>query len=173
MTIQRKPSNVARDIVRQAWPKVKPRASRRGDSRQVIAGIRRAEMTVAEGARQLGCDVAGLGKRVWLDAKEDAIRRDKCCIRCGAVPGLDVHHRRARMAGGTSDPVIAFGLANLVTLCRTHHDYFEQHPDEARELKLRLGPDEVPAETPVRYFGRWVLLADDGSIQPSNQGSAE
>lgn len=172
MSIQRSPKNVARDIVRQAWPKKQPRTRQRGDSREVIAAIRRAEMTVAEGARQLGCAPSGLAKRVWLAAKEDVLRRDKCCIRCGAVPNLDVHHRRARMAGGTSDPAIAFGMANLVTLCRAHHDYFEQHPDEARALKLRLGPDEVPAETKVRYFGRWVLLADDGSITPCNEGDA-
>jgi 5-methylcytosine-specific restriction endonuclease McrA len=48
------------------------------------------------------------------------IRRDHYQCRICGTPGtgdnpLEVHHIRARIAGGTNDP------ENLVTLCRHHH----------------------------------------------------
>lgn len=158
-------------IVRRELPKKLPRR-RAGQAlaREVIASIRSGELTIAQGARQLGTDSRGLYKRVWREAKDDAFARDVSCIVCSRVGQLDAQHRRARKAGGTADPLIAFGLANLVALCRSDHDWVEQHPDRARELGLRLDDGEAPAETPVRRHGVWVLLADDGSVTSINKG---
>lgn len=138
----------------------------------VIAEIRRAETTIAQGARAIGCTPASLERRVWKETKVDVFARDGGCLICGSVNQLDAQHRRARKAGGTSDPAIAFGMANLATLCRTHHNEVELNPDWARARGLRLDDGEVPAEVKVLYRGQWVLLSDDGGIRPIEGGAA-
>jgi hypothetical protein len=174
VTVHPSAKNLVKQFVRQSWPKRQPRTRRpRGEAKAAIAAIRRAEMSVAQGARQLGCDRTGLGRRIWEETKADVIVRDGGCVVCGSATGLlDVHHRDARGMGGTADPAIAFGMANLVTLCRADHSYIEQHPDWAREGHLRLDAGEIPAEVPVLYRGALVLLTDDGRVEPAEGGAA-
>ncbi|MCC3333544.1 HNH endonuclease [Nocardia abscessus] len=164
MTVHPNPRNLVRQMLPKRQPRTKRPAKALVDS--VIAEIRRAETTVAQGARVLGCDPDSLGRRVWKETKRDVFARDLGCALCGAVNRLDAQHRRARKSGGTSDPAISFGMDNLITLCRECHDHAEQNPDWARGLGLRLDNGEVPAETKVFRRGRWVLLSDDGRVEP-------
>lgn len=139
--------------------------------RDVIAEIRAARLTVAVGAREIGCNPNYLGRRVWEETKRDVRSRDsERCARCGSDAGpLDVHHRMARGMGGASRPDIAFGMANLVTLCRRCHQHTEDRPLESIRsgLKILRSSATDPASIPVRLHVGWVLLANDGSIAPA------
>jgi hypothetical protein len=119
--------------------------------REVIAEIRAAQCTIAAGSRRIGCHSGYLGRRVWEETKADVIKRDGCCVVCGRSEGviLDVHHRIARGCGGASRPEIAYGMANLVTLCRQDHEAAEANPDEARATGLRVDRGVDPASIPV------------------------
>lgn len=60
--------------------------------------------------------------------------------------------------GGTSDPQVAFGVSNLVSLCRTCHDWVHAHPQEAYEGGFLVHSWEDPAEIPVgRDPGDWLF----------------
>jgi 5-methylcytosine-specific restriction endonuclease McrA len=47
---------------------------------------------------------------------------------------LDPHHILRRSQGGQDTP------ANLVTLCRAHHDWVHAHPEQSRTLGLLTKP---------------------------------
>lgn len=73
--------------------------------------------------------------RIWVTVRADALARDMGCragaildVRCGGP--LDVHHIRRRGQGGTDT------LDNLITACRSCHDWIHAHPERARELGL-------------------------------------
>lgn len=157
-----------REVFRQSWPKRDPRRAKPKPSVMIetIAAIRCGEMTVAEGSRAAGCSADNLARRVWEETKADVLARDIRCALCPAVDCLDVQHRHARKAGGTSNPRIAFGMDNLITLCRTHHSETELNPDWARDLGLRVDTGEDPATARVQRHGQWVLLAADGGVKP-------
>lgn len=147
MSIQRNPSNVARDIARQMWPKRQPRRPK--PNRDGFP--ERVKVLIA--ARSGGiCE---------LDA-------------CG--PAQVIHHRRPRGAGGTSvrwvnQPANGFHVSNAC------HDRIEgRNPEWSRTASADVGwlvsqhasvrADQVP----VLYRGRWVNLADDGSVHPIPEG---
>jgi len=50
---------------------------------------------------------------------------------------LNVHHRRLRGTGGTSDPGI-HNLDNLCVLCTIHHNEAHDHPTRAYECGLMI-----------------------------------
>lgn len=133
--------------------------------RSVIADIRGARTTIATGARLIGCNPGYLGRRVWEEVKDAVFARDKRCIVCGTDQNLDAHHRVARGSGGASRPEIAFGMANLVTLCRMDHMSVEAHPNDAREAGLRVDRGVDPATVPVQYLGGLALLDDEGFMR--------
>lgn len=95
------------------------------------------------------------------------------CVRC-AAPATQIHHRRSRGRGGSSDPAIN-SPANLLTLCGSGttgcHGWVESNRREA-EIEgyiVRHGA-RVPGTVPVRVFTplvfeqwTWVLLGADGS----------
>jgi len=67
----------------------------------------------------------GAERTNWERVKRQAIKRDKCCQRCGTTRNLDVHHKLPRGRRGRDE------LENLVTLCRMCHDWVHDHPFEA------------------------------------------
>ena len=84
----------------------------------MLAGL----STVAQAARDTGADPGAVELLAWDRARQLTLARDGGrCVNCGR-PAADVHHRVRRGMGGTDDPVIGFGLANLVSLDRRCHD---------------------------------------------------
>ena len=75
--------------------------------------------------------------------------RDGHCVRCGGEI-TDIHHRKLRGMGGTSDQEVAFGLANLISLCRKCHDWVHAHPAESYRLGLLVHSWDNPEDIPVR-----------------------
>ena len=64
----------------------------------------------------------------WEKARRAALERDEyLCQKC-LRPATQVHHRRPKKSGGTSDPEINFGLANLISLCLEDHAWIHAHP---------------------------------------------
>lgn len=144
--------------------------------RGVIARIRAAETTIAQGAREIGCNQNYLGRRVWNETKKDVFARDEhTCQRCGTTTGqLDPHHRIARGRGGTTKPDVSFGMANLVTLCRACHDHVEGNPEESFEAgwRIRHGNDPARIALPTLPHGL-ILLTPGGSRLPyTGEGAA-
>lgn len=140
---------------------------RRYDQRVVkaqIMSVRRAQATIAQAARIVGCNPNYLGRRVWRETKKAVLLRDSAlCLRCGALAN-DVHHRIARGSGGSANPEISFGMANLTSLCRSCHDHIERHRDESYRLGWLIHRGDDTAEMiPLTYPDRYVWLYDDGS----------
>ncbi|WP_076124814.1 HNH endonuclease [Mycobacterium sp. IS-836] len=133
--------------------------------REVIDRIRAAEITIAQGAREIGCNANYLGRRAWKETKAAVIERDKSCVMCSVADALDVHHRINRGAGGSARPEISFGMANLIALCRRDHSWVTDNTVEARErggwCLLRT---DSPEASPVLWHGAWKLLTVDGGI---------
>lgn len=165
-----------RECARNSWQKLdaKRSAARRARGlrgvrhdqnavRSAIADIRAARTTLSVAARQVGCTANYLSKRAWKESKADVIARDKCCALCGSTEALDAHHRIARGSGGSAKPAISFGMANLVALCRQHHEYVEAHPDWARLKGLRVDRGQTPTAVPVKLWDGLHILNDDGS----------
>lgn len=97
-----------------------------------------------------GVPEADVKVQAWAWAKERVRDRDgDRCWRCGAYGQHDVHHRRGRQSGGTSDPRVAYGLANLLLLCRDCHQWAEAHLDDAAARGLRVRSHDNPADIPV------------------------
>jgi 5-methylcytosine-specific restriction protein A len=90
-------------------------------------------------------------------------RDGHCCVLCGATQSLQLHHRRPRGLGGTSD-LSANLPANLLLLCLTHHAEVESHREWALQhgYLVRQGTD--PASVPLLYGHDWVRLTDDATI---------
>jgi 5-methylcytosine-specific restriction enzyme A len=132
----------------------------------VIAAIRAAELTIAQGARDIGCHQNYLGRRVWQETRRDVLKRDgEQCAVCGHRAG-DVHHRRRKGSGGSRDPRIAYGWANLISLCRIDHSWVHNSRAEALDAGLVLEENDVPAEVPVAHVIRGsIYLLDDGSLR--------
>jgi len=84
------------------------------------------------------------------------------CVRCGG-PGQQIHHRKPRGMGGTSDPAIN-SPANLVLLCLDCHAYIESHRAEACADGWLVGREADPEMVPVvSLFGHLTFHAD-GSV---------
>lgn len=99
------------------------------------------------------------------------------CELCGVLPVAQIHHRRPRGMGGTSDPGTN-RAANGLALCSCCHDVVEGrsvlHPQLGRVrgsraeserkgwLISRLSPD-APDEVPVWTAIGWVQLSNSGA----------
>lgn len=100
----------------------------------------------------------------WESAKKLAAARDNDkCMRC-AGPAVDVHHRKPRGMGGTSDPARNTGLANLVCLCRPCHDYVHANPAWAYEAGWLVHGWNDPYDIGICQDGRMLFLDDDGGV---------
>lgn len=95
-----------------------------------------------------------------------AVRCGGRCERCNDDWAQDVHHRKPRGMGGTSDPRINLP-SNLVALCRGCHDYIERNRVWALQegwlvsMTRRARPETTPVNTGLH--GR-VLFDDIGGV---------
>ena len=73
------------------------------------------------------------------------IRRtgERCAAWLANTPA-DIHHRRPRRMGGTSNPEI-HQPANLVVVCRTCHRWIEENRQLALRARLAPSPNTTPA----------------------------
>lgn len=135
-----------------------PQGSVKAAVRLVLGG----EATVARAARLTGAVPDSVEDAAWEAAKQLVRDRDsETCLSCGRA-GLDVHHRVRRGMGGTADPVIAFGRANLVLLCRPCHNLAHRTDDPEMAAKgYRLDTSQDPAAVPL------LLCSEQGSGAPA------
>ncbi|HEY1176396.1 MAG TPA: hypothetical protein VGF17_09585, partial [Phytomonospora sp.] len=98
------------------------------------------------------------------------------CQRCGrtivsGVWGYSLQHRRARAAGGTSDPRVA-DYDNGITLCGSGttecHGWVEAHPKDAERLGLAVASWADSATVPIFTYRGWVRLDRDGGMWPAD-----
>ena len=72
-------------------------------------------------------------KPVPLEVYQDVLARDMGCRGAGIIPiacfgRIDPHHIKRRSQGGLDT------LDNLISLCRGHHSWVHEHPEESYEL---------------------------------------
>lgn len=98
------------------------------------------------------------------DVKDLIRKRAKYkCEACGLSEGrMDIHHRRPRGMGGTSDPAANLP-SNLVLLDRDCHMWFESNRTKALGAGWLVLQGHDPSSVPLTLWsGREVLLSDDG-----------
>jgi len=135
---------------------------------EAIAQILAGELAILRAARDIGCSDRYLGRRAWRTAKRRVLLRDSgICQACGAL-AVDVQHRVARGLGGTRDPKRAYGMCNLVALCRPCHEIAESRDQGMYNRGFWLLSTDDPARLPIRAateYGeelRWLL--PDGGV---------
>lgn len=136
--------------------------------RDQIAAVRSGEMSIVLAARAIGKPIGFVTGRAWRETKAQVKARDGGCVRDGGTQNLDVHHRTPRGMGGTRNPLIYFGMTNLITLCRSCHSDIERNVNREEAFRdgyiVQRGTD--PASVPVRVFGRgYVFLTDAGGYE--------
>jgi hypothetical protein len=123
-------------------------------------------------ARFLGCLLfPGVRMATGMAVRWEAVRRvvlrrdDHRCVRCGRE-ACDVHHRQPKGMGGTSNEEVAFGLANLISLCRECHSFVHANPLEAYKTGYLVHSWDDP-ETIAVLTKSWgtVSFRSDGSSE--------
>lgn len=98
------------------------------------------------------------------------VRAKGRCERCCAGGRLDVHHRRARKAGGTKRPEIN-SPENLLVLCRSCHHAITNtngHRADYEFEGLVIREDlRDSADVKVLLAGGWFLLDSSGEKKPT------
>ena len=93
------------------------------------------------------------------------------CERCGDR-ATQCHHRRPRMAGGST----AIGMnapSNLCALCSDCHMTVESHRAAAIEAGWLLSSLAHAERVAIRlHTGRWVRLLTDGTYEDVTEGGA-
>lgn len=96
--------------------------------------------------------------------RELVLARDHdSCRRCGRR-GEQIHHRKPRGMGGTSDPAIN-EPQNLVLVCQPCHAWIEQFRRLAYELGWLVARAKQPESTPLVSYIRqtMTMLLTDGT----------
>ena len=154
-----------------------PDRRKKFDQQQVeeaVARILAAEITIVQGAREIGCNDNYLGRRAWNAAKKAVFKRDGgLCVCCGGE-ACDVQHRIRRGSGGSRDPRIAYGMSNLIAMCRHCHDIAEARDERMHAMGMWLNTWQNPEFEPVALHsvggsGISVYLAADG-LGPDGTG---
>lgn len=92
-------------------------------------------------------------------------RADSVCERCGRGQVEQIHHRKPRGAGGSSDPAIN-SPANLLALCSKCHLEVERDRSVSYEQGWLVRRDHDPAGSRVWLAGvGYSFLINDGSIE--------
>jgi 5-methylcytosine-specific restriction protein A len=89
--------------------------------------------------------------------------RATCARSLPSGSGGQVHHRKPRGKGGSSDPAI-HSPANLLYLCPACHEWIELNRTAAKESGLLVPNALDPATVPVETIHGRVLLRDDGEF---------
>lgn len=153
--------------------------SPRGSVAAAVALVLAGTDTVAAAARVTGADPQAVEKAAWETVKRLVMERDShTCLATGGH-AVDVHHRVPRGMGGTADPKIAFGMANLVALTRAAHDLAHKNDDPEMASKgFRLESWQDPAEEPVTLFSEsggtrvWLTAGQDYALAPPARAGA-
>ncbi|TXH58283.1 MAG: HNH endonuclease [Desulfurellales bacterium] len=88
------------------------------------------------------------------------------CEACGARSAVERHHRRPRQQGGSKRPDTNLA-SNGLALCRhCHHVNVENNRAFAYLMGWLLSQNMSPDRERVMYRGEWMLLGDDGSVEP-------
>lgn len=95
-------------------------------------------------------------------AVRDAVtaRNGGTCLCCDARPGEQVHHRKPRGMGGTSDPAVN-RPSNLVWICAGCHASIERHRTLAYAEGWLVPYAADPASVPLLMPSSMVMLFDD------------
>lgn len=93
------------------------------------------------------------------------------CERCGSALGTNIHHRRPRGAGGSSDPATNVP-SNLLLLCGSGttgcHGWIESHRTVAYRHGWLLQSWHNPLQQPARIHDHGLVLLDDiGGMTPT------
>lgn len=127
-----------------------------------LIDLRSGASNIRVAAKRMGCTPDHLSRRAWERTKEEVFARDgHACIRCGATERLDAHHRIPRGMGG-SRPTISFGLANIITVCREHHDDIESRRTWATVHGWLVSRGTDPELVPLLTRHGWVRLTNEG-----------
>ena len=103
----------------------------------------------------------------WETVRKVALARDGGkCLKCLGVSTV-VHHRKIKGMGGTSDPEVATGLANLVSLCAWCHQDVHLHPEESYRTGYLVHSWDDPADIPliVKPSAFYIHLTEDGDMR--------
>jgi len=118
-----------------------------------IKSVREGSVSIAQAAREVGCHPNYLGRRIWNVVKRDVFSRDDAqCVACGEL-AVDVQHRIARGNGGTRDSSIAYGMPNLISLCRACHETCEARDRHMHAAGYWLYSWQDPVHEPVMLQG--------------------
>lgn len=98
--------------------------------------------------------------------REMVLRRaDGRCERCGMhCDVLQLHHRRPRGMGGSTDPATNTA-SNAVGLCPGCHAICESKRLDAEYMGFLVGQGHDPAAVPVFRWGQWVVLDAAGGYE--------
>lgn len=119
--------------------------------------------SVSAAARLSGRSRGSVASAAWEKVKGEARKRDRnTCLKCRrAGSSLDVHHRLPKGIGGASSKV-AYGLANLVTLCRDCHRWAHSNPTDALKVGLMVARHDEPAEQGIVSHGTIIWMDYQG-----------
>jgi hypothetical protein len=138
----------------------------------LLAEIRSGLLTIAQAAREVGCNQSYLGRRAWEASTRLVLERD--AHRC-TFPGCEqraeqIHHRQPRARGGSASGIRSFGLANLVSLCSEHHAVIESDRALAYTYGWLVHREHDPESVPFLGTHGWVYLLADGSFRRAENG---
>lgn len=112
-------------------------------------------------ARRYHLDPRRLKVSAWHYLKRTTLERDNHqCYRCGQYGAHDSHHRQPRgMGGGHRN---GYSPANIITLCRQHHDEAERNRTAAQERGHIVPAAGDPEQVPVtdHHGNTWTLHRD-------------
>ena len=99
-----------------------------------------------------------------------AVRSAGMCERCGCIPWVEAHHRRARGMGSTKRPETN-SIVNALGLCGVCHRHVESWRLEAMECGWLVRQAHDPALVPVLYRRQWALLTAEGTVTYVDENS--
>ena len=95
-------------------------------------------------------------------------RSKERCEVCGALAlHPQIHHRRPRGMGGSKDPVTG-SAANGMWIHATCHSKIESERSWALDRGYLVRQSDDPREVPIKIFGLWWLLDEEGNRKPTS-----